>query len=186
MLITTRQSLRQACGGINSCSSAKRGNLKAVTLCYLVCHYFISTFSEKVRKVTKLELSSGLLVNGPEFSPYVSSVARGWGETNLGLFYFHVYIWQSLTVPWGIGRREVLGVCQHSAVEVMVHWHHAAVLAVALVCTRAGRKKCLSSVMVTVWCFGRMGAFMCFTDNFWEVIWWTHLKFLGRRRMCHR
>lgn len=139
---------------MNSCSSVKTGNLKVVTVFCLACCDFIYTFAEKLRKVTKLEFPSGLLVNGPEFSPCVSSVAQRWGETNPGLFHCDVYTWQNLTVSWDRGRREVLGVYQHNPMEVMVRWHRAAVLAVALVCTWAGRKKWLLSVTVRVRCFG--------------------------------
>lgn len=69
-----------------------------------MCCDFIYTFAEKLRKVTKLQLSSGQLANGPDFLPCVSSVAQGWGKKNLGfsiVTYIHERILPSLGTEVG-------------------------------------------------------------------------------------
>lgn len=82
-----------------------------------------------------------------------------------------------------MGERS-LGMCQYSATDVMVCWHQASVLGVALDCTCSGRREWLPSVMIRLRCFGIMAVnnkVVCLAANFWE-----HIQSLFEEEGCVR
>lgn len=79
-----------------------------------------------------------------------------------------------------VGDRS-LGICQYSATDVIVCWHQAAVLGVAVDCTCSGRKEWFPSVMVRLKCFGIMSVLVCLAVNLWE-----HIQNLFEEEGCVR